>query len=461
MYKVKLMGKEFYAESGSLLSELLMQNGVKIEHLCGGKGICKKCTVLVNGKKELSCRYKIESDITVEKLSEENIISVSGAEETGVKTANMRLCLDIGTTTLAIALVSLDNKSVIKVITANNPQRVFGADVISRIAYCTKNGIGQLQKTLVAEINSMVERIGAGFIPRMYASGNTTMLHTLLGEDCSSMGIAPYKAQFLESKIVNAITCGIKNAGEIITLPCVHAFVGADIVAGISYVGLPRENKYNLLIDLGTNAEIVLYSQAEALCTSTAAGPCFEGVSISCGMSAIEGAICSYGKGKIKTIGNKMPVGLCGTGLVDVVAELLKDETIDETGYMEDDFEIAQGIVLTQEDVREYQAAKSAVSSGIITLIKEKEISEDDVDAVYISGGFSYALNIENAVKTGLLPLELAKKCVSVSNSSLLGTVQYALSESNDLTQITKNARYFDLSTSKCFSEHFIENMMF
>ena len=460
MVAVKYNGKLIYAEKGQLLSEILMRNGANTEHLCGGKGICKKCTVLVNGKKELSCKYKIESDITVEDISDENIFSVIGADEAGEKTENMCLCLDIGTTTLAIALVSLDDKSIVKVATANNPQRVYGADVISRIEYCTENGVSQLQKALASGINSMTEQFGAGFVPRMYVSGNTAMLHTFLGEDCSSIGTAPYKARFLDGKAVEATACGIKSVGEIVTLPCVHAFVGADVVAGLGYIGLPPKNKYNLLIDLGTNAEIVLFSERDFLCTSAAAGPCFEGANISCGMSAVDGAICSYAKGRIKTIGNKTPVGLCATGLVDVISTLVSDGIIDETGYTEEEFEIVQNVVLTQADVRAYQVAKSAVYSGVVTLIKEKGLDMSDVDTVYIAGGFSSAFNIENAVKTGLLPQEFSEKCVAVSNSSLLGTIQYACNP-KELSGITENARYFDLSSSCFFSELFIENMNF
>lgn len=458
--EIKYNGKLFCGEKGQYLSEVLMQNTAKTEHLCGGKGICKKCTVMVNGKEELSCKYKIEFDITVEDVFKEGIFSVTGVQETENATGNMCLCLDIGTTTLALALVSLDNKSVVKVLTATNPQRVYGADIISRIEYCTKNGIKQLQKTLVAEINSMIEKLNTDFVQCMYVAGNTTMLHTLLGEDCSSIGVAPYKASFLGKRAVDAKDCCIENVGEIVALPSIHAFIGADILAGIGYVGLPCENKYNLLVDLGTNAEIVLFSRNELLCTSAAAGPCFEGANISCGMSAVEGAICSYGKGKIKTIGNKMPIGLCGTGLVDVISTLLSDGAIDETGYMEEDFEITQDIILTQKDIREFQVAKSAVYSGILTLMREKAVDSSDIDTVYISGGFSGALNIESATKTGLLPQELTAKCVAVENSSLLGTIQYAL-EGKGLVGITENARYFDLSTSSDFSELFIKNMQF
>ena len=294
----------------------------------------------------------------------------------------------------------------------------------------------------------------------MLVSGNVTMLHTFFGIDCSSIGVAPYTPAFLDGRTVSGEKIGL-NVGTVTALPSVHSFVGADIVAGLNYVGLPKNGKYNLLVDLGTNAEIVLFDESSALCTSAAAGPCFEGANISCGMSATEGAVYEYAQGKIKTVGNVRPKGICGTGLVDVVAELIKIGTVDETGLMEcESLEIADGVEITQADIREYQLAKSAVCAAIITLVKQKSITFDNIETVYISGGFSAKINIENATATGLLPRELKEKCVAVNNSSLLGTVKYA-SEKNDLSLFTENAVYVDLAASTDFSELFIKNMMF
>lgn len=460
MVEIRYNGKLCYGEKGQLLSDILMKSGKGAEHLCAGRGVCKKCAVKVNGQVVLSCQYKVQSDITVESLSQGEIFSLTGAVETGERTENMCLCLDIGTTTLALGFVSLDGKSIVKVITATNPQRAFGADVISRIDYCTKNGVEALQKAVIKQINSMIDELCEAPVEKMYVAANATMLHILSGEDCSSIGVAPYNAVFLEKRVMQAQSVGIKNVEEIEILPSVHSFVGADIVAGINFAGFPSRNKYNLLVDLGTNAEIALYSETHTVCTSAAAGPCFEGANISCGMSAVNGAIYSYKKGNTKTIGGEAPTGVCGTGLVDIIAELLKDGTIDETGYMEEDFELAAGVVLTQGDVRQYQLAKSAVYSGIITLLREQGVTFENIENVFVSGGFSAELNIENAVRTGLLPEELADKCRAVNNSCLLGTVKYALEGSN-LEAITENGAYIDLSSVNGFSDLFIENMMF
>jgi uncharacterized 2Fe-2S/4Fe-4S cluster protein (DUF4445 family) len=358
-------------------------------------------------------------------------------------------------------MVSLDSGNIVKVITATNPQRIFGADVISRIDYCRKNGVGKLNSVLITEINRMVNDLGVQEDLDMYVSGNVTMLHTFFNVDCSSIGVSPYKAQFLEEKTDNGERLGLKGVKIVISLPSIHSFVGADLVAGMNYTGLPSDEKYNLLVDLGTNAEIVLYSTDSVLCTSAAAGPCFEGSNISCGMSATDGAIYKFsrknGQIEIDTINKKSPQGVCGTGLVDLIAELSDDE-IDETGFMENEFKIYGDISVNQGDVRQFQLAKSAVYSGIITLINTEKIDFQDIEKLYISGGFSAKINIENAVKVGLIPKKLEEKCVPINNSSLLGTARFAC-EKNNLAYYVKTAEYVDLSTNSMFLELFMENM--
>lgn len=461
MHKVTVNGNIYLAEDSALLSDVLMKSGSRVSHPCGGKGICKKCRVTVDGRPELSCQYAVHSDITVTFCDEDDIISETGVSETAEKSEDLCLALDIGTTTLALALVSRDKKSIVKATTKTNPQRVFGADIMSRIEYCRKNGVYGLQKPLIDAINYMIAELSADKTLEIYVSGNVTMLHIFLGIDCSSIGVAPYTPVFLEGRTVSGNSLGL-NVSEVTTLPSIHSFTGADIVAGMNLVGLPQKGKYNLLVDLGTNAEIVLFDEvSSSLCTSAAAGPCFEGANISCGMSATSGAVYSYRNSVAQTVGNLPAKGICGTGLVDIVAELLRDGTVDETGFMEcESFPVADGVEITQADIRQYQLAKSAVCSAISTLIKQKGISFDDIEAMYISGGFSAAIDIENAVTTGLLPVELKEKCVALKNSSLLGTVKYAC-EKNGLSRFTKNATYLDLSASTDFSELFIKNMIF
>ncbi|MBO5333936.1 MAG: DUF4445 domain-containing protein [Clostridia bacterium] len=463
MCKIKINDEVLFAEKGELLSDILIRNGKSVEHPCGGRGTCRKCKVLVDGREELSCQYWVVGDVSVSLFTQGEIQSETGAEIKDEITDNMCFCLDIGTTTLALALVSLDTGNVLKVETSTNPQCIFGADVMTRIDYCRKNGIEKLQSVLVEKINEMIDDFNISKPLDMYVSANVTMLHTLFNVDCSSIGVSPYKADFLESKMEKGENIGLTKVGNVISLPSIHSFVGADIVAGMNYIGFPANEKYNLLVDLGTNAEIVLYSKNSAICTSAAAGPCFEGANISCGMSATDGAIYRFsrknGQIEIDTINKKSPKGICGTGLVDIVADFLNNE-IDETGFMEEDFRIYGNISLNQADVRQFQLAKSAVYSGIITLINLEKIDFDRIDKLYISGGFSAKINIENAVKVGLLPRRLKEKCIAINNSSLLGTVKFAY-EKNNLNSYVENTEYVDLSTNLDFSEQFMKSMLF
>ena len=466
MHKVNVNGKLLYAEDGELLSALLMRHGMKLAHPCGGRGICRKCTVSVNGTEVLSCRYPITSDISVLLPQEDTIVSESGATESGKITQNLCFALDIGTTTLALALVSLDDHQIVRVSTAVNPQKVFGADVISRINYCKKHGTKELQEILIEQIDRMIAEFCVPRVEALYVAGNTTMLHLFLGVDCSSIGAAPYTPAFLNSKRLPAEELKITGVRQVITLPGISSFVGADLVAGLNYVGTPPVGKYRLLVDLGTNAEVVLYSQESGLCTAAAAGPCFEGTNISCGMSATKGAIRAFaineqGQKLIQTIEDAPPRGLCGTGLIDAVAALLEREELDETGRLENDpYPLTDHITLTQGDVRQFQLAKSAVCAAILTLMHLQNISFDQIECVYLSGGFSAHIDLQNAARTGLLPPALTDRCVSVNNSSLLGTVKYAY-EANDLTKYTNRTQYADLSADPYFSEAFIEQMLF
>ncbi len=465
MCKVRINNAEYKAYKGELLSQVLTDNGFVVAHTCGGRGTCGKCKVTVNGEKVLSCKYVINTDIVVEVPQISDIKSATGANATGEMSDKMCYALDLGTTTLALALVSLDNKAVIDVVTCTNPQVSFGADVISRIDYCRQASVEGLQKTVVNGINNLINRLGNVCCNEMYVSGNTTMLHVLFGKDPTSMGVSPYIPEFTDSQTVKGNALGINCAKAIISLPCISAFVGADLVAGLNFTEKPTDNKYNLIVDLGTNAEIVLFSENQTLCTSAAAGPCFEGANISCGMSATEGAVCSFeiknNNPFFETISDKKAVGICGTGLVDIISELRKNNIIDDTGYMEcETYKIAENVYINQKDIRQYQLAKSAVYSAIITLMNVGGVEFSSIEKLYISGGFSAKINIENAVKTGLLPKELKEKTEPINNSSLMGTVKYSV-EKNNFSDYLKDAEYIDLATNSEFSKLFIQNMEF
>lgn len=457
--------KEIVFEGEKLLGDLLGHSDVHIDKPCGGRGACKKCTVLVNGKEELACQYTVSDNIEAVIPKCKDIVSLTGAYESGKLTDNLSLCLDIGTTTLALALVSLDDKQIIKTKTAPNPQREFGADVISRIGYCAESGVGELQRILLLKLREMIAELLAEYkvneISKMYVAGNTTMLHLFFGIDCSTLGVSPYTPMFLEEKRVDGGSLGFENVAEVISLAGISAFVGADVVSGLGFAETPKGNKYSLFVDLGTNAEIVLFNKDRYLCATAAAGPCFEGANISSGMSATTGAISEYnGEGTYSVIGGVEPEGICATGLIDIIAHLIKNGMIEESGYMESDFEISEKVAVTPADIREFQLAKSAVMSAVECLLKHGKVDFADIEKMYVAGGFSAKLNVENAAYLGLVPKELTDRFVPINNSSLLGAVKFAC-EKNDLTEIIRKAEFIDLGTDDLFSELFFKNMSF
>lgn len=454
-----------YVEDGSLLSSVLIRENIDIEHPCSFKGICKKCCVEVNGKREFSCRYRVDGDITVKVAEKSNIMTASTGEESSSVTENMCLCLDLGTTTMVLALVAEDDGKIVKTLTANNPQRAFAADVMSRIEYASKNGVEELCRAVREKVNDMTQELleyaEGKKIERCYVAGNSTMLHLFFGVPCESMGYAPYTPVFLEEKKVRAEEVGLEGVKEVVSPEGISAFVGADIVAGLGYVEKRSKGEYNFLIDLGTNAEVVLYSKNRLYCTAAAAGPCFEGVNISCGMSAVEGAICSCTEYGFKTVGGIDAKGICATGLIDAVSLMLKHGVIDSSGYMEEkEYNLADNVTLTQADVRQFQLAKGAICSAMEALLRIAGISFDDVERVYVSGGFSSKINFSNALSVGLFPRECQGRLEAVDNSCLKGLADYA-SGKIDLSRFRRNAEYVDLAADEYFQELFIENMGF
>ncbi len=457
--KITFNGQVLFAENGETLSDALIRNGVAIARPCGGGGRCGKCRVLVDGVSTLACQYILTHDISVTAAYEGEMLAETVTAD-GNALGGTDIVLDLGSTTLAMALIDRPSKSVVRAISAVNPQRSFGADVISRMEYCQKNGVCELTRVIRDKINNMIAEFVRGELDTLYIAGNTTMLHIFAGIDPSEMGVAPYSPVFTEEKLLDAEAIGINGVKRVRLLPSLSAFVGADIVAGIYKIGLPDE-KYRLLIDLGTNAEIALISKEKIITTSAAAGPCFEGANISCGMSATDGAIYAYDGIMAKTVNGAPARGICGTGLVDIVAFLLRRAKLDANGSLdEEEFEIAPGVSLTQEDIRQFQLAKSAIFSAIVTLTEKCGVKLDDIETVYISGGFSSEMNSQNAALTGLIPHELATKCLSIGNSSLLGTIEYAFN-SIDLKAILDNAIYCDLSCDTLFADLFIKNMQF
>lgn len=395
------------------------------------------------------------------------------------------IAIDIGTTTIAIQLLSLTKREKICTHSTINHQRSFGADVISRIKASTEGKQEELrasiQHDLVDGIQSVVKK--AGVLPEQVTeiaiSGNTTMGHLLMGYDCKGLGeypFTPVNIGLIEGTYNSILDDDFLNA-RIRLVPGISTFVGGDITSGLYTCDVDLDSEYSLLIDLGTNGEIALGNKDKIMATSTAAGPAFEGGNIEWGIGSIEGAISSVtinnGKAGARTIGDKPPVGICGTGVIETVAGLVKEELVDETGCLDDDyfddgFPLAQtedgtAIVFTQQDVREIQLAKAAVRAGLETLILRYGIEKSDISHVYLAGGFGFRLDCQKAIEIGMIPEEFADKIETIGNSSLSGAAKCLLTDDGwtRTTNIGSQADEINLSADKDFNNFYMEHMYF
>ncbi|MFZ2340343.1 MAG: ASKHA domain-containing protein [Bacteroidales bacterium] len=479
--------REFDAEEGISLQTLLRRNGYDIYSPCGGRGCCGKCTVWVSGVgKVISCRYKPAGDTEVILPGEnEARILVRQTEfledfqfkpeiSPGLSKSPIGVAIDLGTTTVVLYFLNLIDGAIEKIASFLNPQMRFGADVISRITYCQENetGIQELQNSISERINFETDSfltgrgLGAFSIEKIIVAGNTTMLHLLLGEDPVPIALAPFTPKFTAKQIKKggSSKISINPEGQLITLPCLSAYVGADIIAGLAVLK-PLYLNY-LFVDIGTNGEIALVTGSKVYACSAAAGPAFEGSSISCGMAAVTGAVSGFSDdGDIQVIGNAEPAGICGSGIVDIVAYLVRKGIVDETGFMKNSFVIhdANDIKVTRQDIREIQLAKSAIFSGIRIIMKRAGIGFGDIEALYLAGGFGNYINIRSAVDLGLLPEELENRIFAVGNSAGIGALQYLRSDEIEtrISKLLENSIYVDLSEAEDFPEEFAMNMDF
>ena len=391
--------------------------------------------------------------------------------------------VDIGTTTIALSLVNLESGVVENNLTLLNSQRRFGADVISRIQKSAEGCIGELQNCVVADIAHGIAALcpqKRDSVISMVIAGNTTMIHFLLGLRADSLASFPF------NPVTNA-TLELTSTdlfGEfpvdcnITVLPSIGAYLGADIIAGMLYCNFDRTKKLAVLIDVGTNGEMALGCSDRILCTSTAAGPAFEGANITFGTGSVPGAIDRFdiqaGQPVIRTIANEDPVGICGSGVVDIVAVGLRENLIDFTGRLQvpdtmcDSLEIAKNkkgtaIRFTQKDVREFQLAKAAIRSGLEILLREYGCGWTEVEKVYLAGGFGTKIDVDNAIAVGLFPGELRGKIQAVGNSALAGCVAYLLNRQRRqaVNSLRKTSSVIDLSRQPEFNDLFVSQLQF
>ncbi|MDE5896765.1 MAG: ASKHA domain-containing protein, partial [Clostridia bacterium] len=360
----------------------------------------------------------------------------------------------------------LSSGKVLKTASCLNPQSGFVSDVLSRIRACEKKeNLNALTVSVREAINGL---IGDEWdVGRMSVAGNATMLHLLCGIDPTPIGVAPFTPVFTALKKYRGEELGFP-VSELVLLPSVSAYVGADITADILAADMIGTKENILLIDLGTNGEMALSHDGKIVCTSTAAGPALEGACIECGVGGVDGAVNRvWAEGdriRWSTIGNKSPVGICGTGLVDLIALLLNRGEIDEAGFLcREKYDVCDGLYLSRADVRQFQLAKAAVSAGIAALLKKAGIEEKEIDECFIAGGLGSYMNVESAARTGLIPGKLKEKTRAVGNGSLYGAQLVLLDRDlqTEAIDIANQSIAIDLSNDSCFAEEFIRRMCF
>lgn len=482
--------------------------------ICGGRGSCGKCKVqIVAGTLEvteadrkkltpeeiekgyrLSCIAMPKQGLTIRlpdsKEGAFRILTTYQGEskdlnESEGKDRTYAVAIDIGTTTLAIALVDEKTGEVLFTTSAINTQSIYGADVISRIQ-AANEGKGpylraSVQAVIVKGIREILDHTGivGKAIGQVVIGCNTTMGHILMGYSCESLGVSPFTPVNIESITESFESLfGEKDlACQVTILPGISTYVGGDIVAGLLACDFDETEGICLLVDFGTNGEMAIGNKDRILCTATAAGPAFEGGNISSGTGSVEGAICSITleekEVKIKTIGDKPPTGLCGTGVIEAVAELVKAELVDETGRLEEDYfeegfklattEQGKNIYFTQKDLREVQLAKSAIRSGIEILIENYGITYEEIDKVYLAGGFGFNLDQAKAIVVGLFPEEIREKMKVIGNSCLGGAIKYIRDKEGPkrVAQIGDISTEINLSQDKRFNEYYVDYMYF
>lgn len=543
---IKKTGTIITCDRGDNLLRVLLDAGFFVDNPCNGTGVCGKCKVRVRGeitavspigetekrllKPEeiedgirLSCMTGVYGDIVVETLQKERKHRVlTGGHMPEFKRDIYKdgygVAVDIGTTTVVMALIDLKSGEEIASASGINAQKHFGLDVLTRITYeydHGQEGIAALQKAIVDAMNEMLDEMCASAagekgaeeirseIREIVVAANCTMTHMLLGVDARSIGRAPYAPVFLEAQTCPASEIGLKAAKDTVLycLPQVSAYIGADIVAGAYVCELEKQTGNVLFIDIGTNGEIVLASNGTMLSCSCAAGPALEGMNISCGMRAADGAVEDVELAEtgvvIRTIGDAEPAGLCGSGILAAVRELIRNGFLKKTGAFiqadaledgdwrrkilrlektDDSREEARAkkreavlcsgekeILVTQDDVRQVQLAKGAILSGFTALLQEAGITMEQLDRVLIAGQFGAHLPAESLVGVGILPPAVKEKIVYVGNSSKTGAYMALMSKQarKEMEALAEKIGYFELAETEDYERVFAACMRF
>lgn len=411
---------------------------------------------------------------------------------------NFAIAVDVGTTTVYGELIDLVSGDVLAQHGEFNGQISYGEDVLSRIAFAEKSGgLEKLHQVIIATINTIIRRIVAEAkvsldeVSTLTVAGNTTMTQLLLKINPRYIRYAPYVPASTLFPPISAVSLGLEmgDHSSVLTYPAISSYVGGDIVAGVMGAGLYRSEEMSLYLDIGTNAEMVVGNKEWFVCAACSAGPAFEGGGITHGMRASKGAIEDFSidpvtlEPMLMTIGNVRPKGICGSGLISIVATLLELGIIDGRGKFDtslktdrlraadrvyeyvlawaDDTQIGRDITLSEDDIDNLIRAKGAIFSGAQTLLQEVGLTFNDLDRIVLAGGFGSYIDLEKAMVIGLLPEIDPEKITYIGNGSLMGCRMSSLTNRlrRDVIEVTKKMANFELSETPSYMDRYVASL--
>ena len=481
-------GLRLTVAAGTALQDVLFEQGV--EFPCGGRGRCKGCRVrLLKGQLQasaeetrtltaaeladgwrLACRHSIEGDLELELAQWEMPILGDHSTFTFTPQAGLGVAIDLGTTTIAAQLLDLKTGHVLAAQTALNAQACHGDDILSRVEFALRGGQAQLERQIREQLGRMIERLLASTeqpLNRIVLVGNTVMHHLFCGIDVTPLSTHPFEPEHPGRVRLSPRQLGWNFGKEAMVefLPCIGGLVGPDILAGIVATGLHERDGLTALMDLGTNGEVVVGNRERLLCTSTAAGPAFEGARIAMGMRAATGAISEVRvidrALQCRVIGSGTPRGLCGSGLVDAVAAGLDLGWIEAGGRMTlESMPLSGPVTLLPQDVRELQLAKGAIAAGLKILATRLGAALADIGQLHLAGAFGNYINRASAQRIGLLRMPV-ERIVPAGNTALLGAKRALFEDAAAWDDLANRIEHVALNEDPEFQDIFAEEMRF
>ena len=480
-------GQTISVAEGTNLLEAARSAGLTPNAPCGGKGTCGKCKVrllhLPDAPEVLACQTTVEGPMTVRFLSDENksqVISTSSNLKLGRFPADSDsgycVAFDIGTTTVVGYLLTADGRELGSVGRLN-PQMTYGADVISRINYCLENSQEPLTTAIRTTLKEQIlhlcktQGISDSEIRTIAVVGNTCMHHMLMAIDPRPLVTPPYSPGEKRPMQISAMELlGICPNATVRVFPNIAGFVGGDTVGCITALNFDTLTEPSLLIDIGTNGELVMTDGKRMLSCSTAAGPAFEGAKISCGMRAADGAIdhvwVENGEVQCSVLGDAEPIGICGSALLDAIAVFLDLDCIGESGRVLTDDKLLHlkgSVALTQNDVNELQFAKGAIAAGIEMMADNLGLDLHDIQAVYLAGAFGNYMNPDSACRIGLIPSYLRSRIKPCGNAAGKGSQMAAVSMQayEYANSLATASDFLDLAAEPDFQDTYVEHLCF